>query len=342
MTGLRALIPMAVLLLAGCTTAPQTHLLRQGPPRDLPTAVELEQIPFHPQERYQCGPAALATVLQARGRTADPGTLRGEIYVPGRRGSLQAEIRAAVRARGLVPYPLPPRLEALLAEVAAGEPVLVLQNLGLNILPRWHYAVVVGYDLDRSHILLRSGTRRRHVMSLSTFERTWQRGGGWGIVIRDPGSPPASAHPLSWLRAALELEETNHRREALRAYAAAVSRWPGETAAWFALGNAFHALERPTAAVAAYRQLIRRAPATAAAWNNLAHALQTSGCPQTARQAVGCALMLAPTDPVYRQTRAALQGTGEAMGPAPCPSLPTCPVPVTGEGDQAPYQSTAK
>lgn len=342
MTGLRALIPIAVLLLAGCATAPQTRQLEQAPPRDLPTAVELEQVPFHLQSRYQCGPAALATVLQARGRAADPEALRGEIYVPGRRGSLQTEIRAAVRARGLVPYPLPPRLEALLTEVAAGEPVLVLQNLGLSALPRWHYAVVVGFDLERRRILLRSGTRRRHVTALSTFERTWQRGGGWGLVIRDPGSPPVSARPLPWLRAALELEETGQRRQALQAYAAAVTRWPGEPAGWFALGNAFHALKRPAAAAAAYRRLLQNAPDTAAAWNNLAHALQAAGCPETARQAAGCALMLAPEDPVYRQTRTALAAAGGGACATPGPALPPCPVPVADEKDQAPYQSTAK
>lgn len=335
-------VALAATLMGGCATAPQTRQLQQAPPRHLPTAVELEPVPFHPQRRYQCGPAALATVLQAHGRAAAPDVLRGEIYVPGRRGSLQTEIQAAVRTRGLVPYPLPPRLEAVLTEVANGEPVLVLQNLGLTFLPRWHYAVVVGYDLDRHRLFLRSGTRRRHVMALSTFERTWQRGQGWGIVIRDPGSPPTSARPLSWLRTALTLEETGHRQEALQAYAAAVSRWPGETAAWFALGNAFHTLERPAAAAAAYRRLIRNAPATAAAWNNLAHALQAAGCPETARQAVECTLALAPQDPAHDHTRAALQDAGDAAGDAPCPSLPPCPAPFRSGIHQAPYQSTAK
>jgi hypothetical protein len=35
-----------------------------------------------------------------------------------------------------------------LREVAAGNPVLVLQNLSFAWAPVWHYAVVMGYDAD--------------------------------------------------------------------------------------------------------------------------------------------------------------------------------------------------
>ncbi|MFP4081014.1 MAG: PA2778 family cysteine peptidase [Ectothiorhodospira sp.] len=325
MPGRGALILMAVALVAGCATAPQTRHLQQAPPGDLPPAAELERVPFHPQRRYQCGPAALATVLGARGLPADPEDLREEVYLPGRRGSLQAEMRAAARDRGLVPYPLASRLEDLLREVAAGDPVLVLQNLGLTFLPRWHYAVVVGYDLERRHIILRSGTRRRHVLPLSTFERTWQRGGGWALVLRDPGSPPVTAHPIPWLRAALALEETGRSRDALRAYAAAVTRWPGEPTAWFALGNTLYALNRPAGAGAAYRQLIEHAPSTAAAWNNLAHALRAEGCPEKARQAIRCAQELAPEEEAFQQARGTGEDASHRPAPAGCRPLPPCP-----------------
>lgn len=53
-----------VLVLAGC--AGQQPML---PPQSdrLPERVELSQTPFYPQEIYQCGPAALATLLVQRG-----------------------------------------------------------------------------------------------------------------------------------------------------------------------------------------------------------------------------------------------------------------------------------
>jgi len=52
----------------------------------------------------------------------------------------------------MVAYQLEPRLEDVLREVAAGTPVIVLENYGFRIWPVWHYSVVVGYDLDAGEI----------------------------------------------------------------------------------------------------------------------------------------------------------------------------------------------
>ena len=130
----------------------------------------LEQVPFHPQELHQCGPAALATLLGASGLAADPLQLADQVYVPGRRGSFQAELIAATRRAGRVPWQVDGTLAALAAEVAAGRPVLVLQNLALPAWPRWHYAVVIGVDADR--VTLRSGKRRSLRMSRRAFLRS--------------------------------------------------------------------------------------------------------------------------------------------------------------------------
>ena len=58
----------------------------------------------------------------------------------------QVELVAAIRRYGRVPYEIEPSLSSLTAELQAGRPVLVLQNLGIKIAPLWHYAVVVGYS----------------------------------------------------------------------------------------------------------------------------------------------------------------------------------------------------
>lgn len=152
---------MALLLaaLSGCAT-PQTKRLLESAPA-FPQRVELSAVPFFAQEAYQCGPAALATVLNNSGLNVTPDELGPQVYVPARQGSLQFELLAAARRYGRVPYVLRPQLEILAAEVAAGNPVLVLQNLGIAALPFWHYAVVVGFDLARADIVLRSGRERR-------------------------------------------------------------------------------------------------------------------------------------------------------------------------------------
>jgi len=57
---------------------------------------------------------------------------------------------AAARRNGFVAIELAPNLSDLLAEIAAGNPVVVLQNLALDWYPAWHYAVAIGYDLKAS------------------------------------------------------------------------------------------------------------------------------------------------------------------------------------------------
>ncbi|MFT7967436.1 peptidase C39, partial [Salmonella enterica subsp. enterica serovar Enteritidis] len=84
---------------------------------------------------------------------------------------------AAARSAGLLVYPLRPRLEDVLTEIASGNPVLVLQNLAFDRWPQWHFAVVVGFDLERQEIILRSGTTERWVGGFREFERSWAKGG---------------------------------------------------------------------------------------------------------------------------------------------------------------------
>ena len=70
-------------------------------------------MPFFPQTDYQCGPAALATVLAHAGAAVDADDLVREVYVEGLRGSLQPELLGATRRHGLIPYVLAPEADAL-------------------------------------------------------------------------------------------------------------------------------------------------------------------------------------------------------------------------------------
>lgn len=298
-----------VFLLAGCATPPQTRALLQDDHHDTLTgAVELGDIPFFPQEDRQCGPAALATVLSAGGMTGDPGGLRRQVYLPGLEGSLQVEMLAAARRNGAVTYLLEPNLRVLLAEVAAGTPVVVLQNLGLSWYPVWHYAVVVGYDLSRGEVLLRSGRERRQVLGLATFERTWARGGHWAFVALPPGRLPAGATEAAYLAAVAPLEGMGQTRAARQAYGAALQRWPDSLGAAIGLGNTAYALGDLGAAEAAFRRASLNHPASAVAHNNLAHVLARMGHHDEALEAARRAVELGgPHVAAARRTLAGIE-----------------------------------
>jgi tetratricopeptide (TPR) repeat protein len=292
---------LAITLLAGCA-APQVAELVERRPADLPASAEIASVPFFAQEDYQCGPASLAAVLVYAGRGATPDSLVPQVYLPGRKGSLQAEMLAGARRHGLVAYRIAPRLESLLGEIAAGTPVLVLQNLGLAWVPLWHYAVAIGYDLDARILVLRSGVTRRLEMSLDTFERTWARSGYWAMLALSPERLPGEAVEHAYVAAVAALERVDPAA-ARRGYEAALLRWPQSLAAELGRGNASYALHDLAAAAAAYRHATQRHPASADAWNNLAQALIELGSRDEALVAARRALALGgPRLPAYRET----------------------------------------
>ena len=268
---------LSLLLLGGCASQLQATGLLRAPPDGLARAVELKQVPFFPQERYQCGPAALATVLNWSGITVTPEQLRDEVYLPQRHGSLQVELTAAARHHQRVPYVLAPDLQAVVDEVRAGHPVLVLLNLGLSWYPVWHYAVVVGFDLQGDAVVMRSGTQRREEISLELFERTWRRGRRWAMVVMSPERLPATAQQLPYLRTVLAIEQLGDWRMALQAYGAAWRRWPGSSGAGMGVGDTAYAGGDYAAAEAAFRRVLERHPGFAPALNNLAQTLAKMG-----------------------------------------------------------------
>ena len=265
---------LLVLALAACAT-PQTERLL-GTPTTLPPRAEVEGVPFFPQEEYYCGPASLAMVLGWSGLPVTQDEVAAQVYTPGREGTLRSDVVAAARRKGRLAVPVD-RLASLAAELAAGHPVVVFQNLGLGWFPVWHYAVAIGYDLDAGDLILRSGPDPRRVMPLGTFERTWARGDHWALVVLPPGDLPASADEVTVLRAATGLEQAGKPREAAAAYAAIAARWPDSLEAWIGLGNAAYGAGDLDAAEKAFRTAVGRHPDAAAAWNNLAHILGEQG-----------------------------------------------------------------
>jgi hypothetical protein len=247
----RAALTAACLLLAGCAA------FLPPAPRDRGAgAVVLDAIPFFPQTAYHCGPAALATVLSASGADVTPDALAPALYVPGRRGTFQAEMIAATRGYDRLAVPIPDTLEALVAELEAGRPVVVLQNLALRRAPRWHYAVVVGYLPDADRLVLNSGTREHVQMQRSRFLATWNRADRWAFVVLAPGDSPGTVDASAYLKAAAGLESAGRHEAAHAAFVMARRAWPEHPTAALGVANNLYRLGRIGAAEAEYRALV--------------------------------------------------------------------------------------
>lgn len=272
---------LALATLAGCVSTPAKF------PTEHP--VELTSTPFFPQRIHECGPAALATVLVSSGVDVTPDVLTDKVYLPGRRGSLQLELIAATRGYGRLAYPLPSSLDAITQNVAAGSPVLVLQNLALKQFPAWHYAVVIGFDPQRETVILRSGATERLEMPLKKFARTWRNAGEWAVVVLPPDQLPVDANASRYVQAAAGLEAAGQSAAALQAYRTALTRWPGNTTALLGEGNIHYRQRDLKAAEGSYRKLIEAQPQNAVARNNLAQVLLERGDPESALKEIQAA-----------------------------------------------------
>ena len=254
------------------------------------TSIELKDVPFHSQVTDQCGPAALATVLNDAGILVSPEELKSRVYIPERQGSLQLELVAATRHYGRIPYEVDPSLNALIAELDSGRPVLVFQNLGITLIPAWHYAVVVGYLATERQFVLRSGEQERLLMEARSFSRTWKRGDLWAIVALRPGELPASAIAERYLRSVAGAESTGNLTSAIPAYRAATERWPESSLAWLGLGNAWYSEGGLLEARNAYRKTLEIEPDHRIALNNLSQVYLGLGCRDDALETINAAL----------------------------------------------------
>lgn len=315
---IRRLLPAAALALAatltGCAASPP---LADGLSSDLPRSIELRGTPFFPQEQFQCGPAALATLLRASGVDVTPEGLAPQMFIPGRQGSLQAELIGATRRHDRLPYVLATTADEMIAELDAGRPVLVLQNLGSSRLPRWHYAVLVGYDADRNVAILRSGGTERLEMRWQRFAATWHRGGRWAITTLAPGHIPTHADAPRYVEAAAGLEAAGRTQAASAAYDAAIARWPETMHAWLGRGNIAYAAGSRDAAAEAYRRAILIAPADPTPRNNLAQVLSDANCGEEARRQADRAFALAAGTPLadaVAETRADIESKAPTPG----------------------------
>lgn len=143
-----------------------------------------------------------------------------------------------------------PEVSALAAELAAGRPVLILQNFGAAHYPIWHYAVVIGFDAAGDEMVLRSGRNYRKTLR---FAR------GHGAILGP-------------------------------SYRAALARWPQSDVARLGLGNAHYARGDFDQAERQYRRLLTEHPDHAAARNNLAQVLADRGCHEAALSEIEAAL----------------------------------------------------
>jgi len=216
------LVPVVLFfLLVGCVGGPQ--LLPET--KRLPERVELADVPFFQLSDAQGGASALAALLNNHGVISSPGLVDERIEKLAKGQGAPAALETVARSYDLLVYPLPGRLDALLQQVAAGNPVLVMQDR-LFAGPGSQFAILVGYDQRERTLLLRSGNSRRWSTRFASFDDAWAGAGRWAVLIQPASQLPAQPVESTWVQAARDLQQQGRSEAAQRALRAAHQVWP--------------------------------------------------------------------------------------------------------------------
>lgn len=286
------LILMLAVFISGCASSTkQVDSLLAGQ-TSLPRVVEISKVPFIKQEAGHCGPATLTMAMKAVGKEVELATITSQVYSPNIKGTFQTDMMSATRRQGMLAIPID-NLNSLLSEVAAGNPVIIFENLAFEWMPQWHYALVYGYDLKREIIIMHSGSEQAKHWDLRKFERSWKLGDYWGMVVLPPNQLSATGSELTHVTAAAALEKLELNEEAFTAYDKILNRWPESLGALIGIGNYYFAKSNYAESAKKISLAVRHHPLSAIAWHNLAIAQKLLKQSQLAKASALKAIALA-------------------------------------------------
>lgn len=143
----------------------------------------IEGVPFVQQTEYDCGPAALASVLSFRGKAADLERITASVYLPQLRGTLLMDLERYAKDEGFKTSSSAGTHDALKTAVRSNSPVICLLDLGYWFYRQPHFVTVIGFDDGNGLFIMHDGGIPNRTMRYEDFEKKWARAGKWMIVI---------------------------------------------------------------------------------------------------------------------------------------------------------------
>jgi predicted double-glycine peptidase len=146
------------------------------------------EVPFFPQETFQCGPAALATVINywygktgaAKSLTHD--TIAREIYSPSARGVLGIDLELYARKQGFQARQIAGTIDELKTSLDKSIPPIILVDYGFSRYQRNHFMVVKGYS--DSALLVNSGRKESERVGNEDLLKVWKKTGYWMLLVK--------------------------------------------------------------------------------------------------------------------------------------------------------------
>jgi ABC-type bacteriocin/lantibiotic exporter with double-glycine peptidase domain len=147
----------------------------------------IENVPFFPQEIYQCGPASLAGVFSYWGVKVSPEIIATEIYSKSAKGTLGLDMVLYAQKKGLDVGQSRGSIKSIKENIDLGYPVVVLVDYGFWVYQQNHFMVIVGYN--ENGVIANSGRNRLKFIREEDFLRSWGKTDFWTLLIKPKQAP---------------------------------------------------------------------------------------------------------------------------------------------------------
>lgn len=144
-------------------------------------AKRIGNVPFYPQEMFQCGPASLSEVFNFWGKKVSPEAIAEEIYSKSAKGTLTMDMVLFSEKKGFAVRQYRGNLEDIRKNIDSGYPLIVLVDYGFSVYEKNHFMVVLGYGEDG--VIVHSGKEREKFISLKNFLSPWGKTDFWTLLI---------------------------------------------------------------------------------------------------------------------------------------------------------------
>ena len=144
----------------------------------------LNNVPFYPQEEYQCGPSSLAGVLNYWGVHVSPDDIAKEIYSKSARGTLTIDMVLYAQKMGLSATHYRGSVDNLKKNIDSGYPIIVLVDYGISLYQVNHFMVVIGYN--EHGVIVNSEKENGKFIPEEDFTKSWEKTKYWTLLIKPP------------------------------------------------------------------------------------------------------------------------------------------------------------
>jgi ABC-type bacteriocin/lantibiotic exporter with double-glycine peptidase domain len=136
------------------------------------------------QDPEQCGPYALASLLEYMGIMSDPADLARKLYSPGAGGTLTMDLFLEARRQGLEARQVKGSAGMLKEELKDHNPVIVLFKYSGLRTRTGHFVLVTGFSDYPPGFFLLWGDGKLSWMKQEEFEHLWANADSWMLTVR--------------------------------------------------------------------------------------------------------------------------------------------------------------